>query len=179
MRTARWIAPLLLVVVGVGAVIAADTTPQAPKPGPEHERLQRFTGKWTGKGELKPGPFGPGGQMTWTETAEWFPGGFHVIAKSDGDGPMGPSKGLSILGYNSEEKVYTFYGVDSMGWADYAKGTIQGKLWTFTSESKMGGKTYHSRFTIDEVSDSKNKFKWDLSEDGKTWTTMMEGESTK
>lgn len=32
-----------------------------PKPGPEHARLMRFAGRWTGAEVLAPSPWGPGG----------------------------------------------------------------------------------------------------------------------
>jgi hypothetical protein len=162
-----------------GGLAAAQAPEGRPKPGPEHKRLERFVGKWTGKGEMKPGPFGPGGAMTWTETCEWFHGGFHVVCHSEGTKPMGEIKGIGILGYDPEAKVYTFYGVDNGGWADFAKGTIQGSSWVYTSELKVAGRTYKSRFTIDPVSAVSQKFVWETSEDGTTWTPIMEGESSK
>ena len=118
--------------------------------------------------------------MTWTESCEWFPGGFALVCHSDMKGPMGDVKGLGILGYNAEEKVYTYYGVDSMGFGDYAKGTVQGDIWTYTSEGKMGGKTVKSRFVLNRVSPATQKFTGEMSEDGgSTWKTMMTGESSK
>jgi hypothetical protein len=92
---------------------------------------------------------------------------------------MGPSKGLGISGYNAEKKVYTHYGIDSQGWNGHSEGTREGTLWTFESEELMGGKTVYSRFTMNMVSKSKMKFTWDLSEDGKSWTTMMKGSSKR
>ena len=66
-----------------------------------------------------------------------------------------------------------------MGWCGLSKGSVSGKVWTYTSKSTMGGKTTHERFTISEQGDSKQSFTWAVSEDGKTWNVMMEGESTK
>jgi hypothetical protein len=44
------------------------------------------------------------------------------------------------MGYNPEEKVYTYYGVDNSGMmaATVAKGTVDGNTWTYTDEAKMG-----------------------------------------
>lgn len=170
---------------GVVAVSLAGSLPLAqapegpPKPGPEHQKLSRFVGKWTGKGDMKPSAFGPSGPMTWTESCEWFSGNFSVVCKSDGNGPMGAVKGLGIISYNPEEKVYTYYGVDSTGWSDLSRGTLDGKVWTFTSTGTMGGKPMHSRFTLTEVSPTKQTFRWEMSEDGKTWNLVMDGESSK
>jgi uncharacterized protein DUF1579 len=157
----------------------AQAPPSPPKPGPEQQRMARFAGKWTGKAEMKPSPFGPGGPMAWTESCDWFAGGFHIVCHSEGKGPQGEMKGLSIMGYDAEKKAYTFMGVDNSGWADYATGALNDKVWTFTSSGSVGGKPYHGRWTITEVSPTKQTFAWEMSEDGKTWTTMMTGESTK
>ena len=174
----RAVCGVATVAVAVGMTLA-QAPEGAPKPGPEHQKLARFIGKWSGKGELKPGPFGPGGPMTWTETCEQFSGGFSVVCTSEGKGPQGEMKGISIMTYNPEEKVYTWYGVDSSGWADLSKGTLSGKVWSFSSSGTMGGKPIHSRFFLTEVSGNKQTFKWEMSEDGKTWNNMMEGESVK
>src|SRR5262249_41577584 len=116
-----FVAYAVISVGGFGIVIA-----QAPpaKPGPEHAKLGYFVGKWTGVGEVKPGPMGPGGKMTSTDDCQWFEGGFSVICHSTANGPMGPSKSIGILGYSTEEKVYTYYGVDntSMTMASVPKG---------------------------------------------------------
>src|SRR5688572_10172930 len=86
-----------------GLQSAAAQASQAHKPGPEHARLGYFVGKWNAEGELKPGPMGPGGKFTATDTCEWFEGRFSVICRSEGKMPTGPSKSIGILGYNPEE----------------------------------------------------------------------------
>jgi len=58
---------LVLIFVGV-ALAQAPSGP--PKPGPEHQKLAYFAGKWSSEGDVKPGPFGPGGKVTFTETCE-------------------------------------------------------------------------------------------------------------
>ena len=103
----------------VTIVSLAAQAPPAPKPGPEHERLKYFVGKWTTEGEMKPGPMGPGGKFTSTDTCEWFEGRFAVVCHSDGKMAAGPAKSIGILGYSAEEKVYTYYGVDNSNMTIY------------------------------------------------------------
>jgi hypothetical protein len=169
----------VIALAAVTSLSLAQTPPAPPKPTAEHQNLARFVGKWSGKGEMKPGPMGPGGKSSWTENCEWFAGNFHVVCKTDGTGPNGAMKGLGIIGYDAEQKKYYYYGVNNEGMGEVAYGTLQGKTWTFTSESRMGGKVYQGRFVIEETSNNSQKFNWDMSEDGKTWNTMMEGSSTK
>jgi hypothetical protein len=149
-------------------------------PGPEHKRLAFYVGKWSGTGDVKPGPMGPAGKMTWTESCEWFAGNFAVVCHADMKGPQGGSKELTILSYNMEEKVYVSYGINSTGYAESSTGTVQGKVWTWPDEGKIGGKPYKMRFTLNEVSNDVYTFRFELSVDGgKTWTTSMEGKGTR
>ena len=154
--------------------------PEMPKPTAEHEELAKWVGSWSGTGEMKPGPFGEGGPMSWTEKCSWFAGSeFHVICKSEGSSPMGPSKGLGIMGYNAEKKVYTHYGVDSNGWSGYAECTRSAATEIYTSKEMMGGQTFHTRFTMTMKSATKMDFSWEMSEDGSNWMLLMEGTSEK
>jgi hypothetical protein len=153
----------------------------APKPGPEHERLGYFVGKWNTERDMKASPMGPGGKVTATDNCEWFSGGFAVVCHSDGKTPMGPSKSIGIMGYSAEEKVYTYYGVDNtnMAMGSVPKGTRQGDTWTYTDEGVMGGQKYKSRVTIKEVSPTEYSFRMEMQgADGK-WAPMMEAKSTK
>jgi hypothetical protein len=172
-----------IVLCALGVQLAAQTpqAPQAPKPGPEHQRLGYFVGQWTAEGEMKPGPMGPGGKISSTETCEWFEGRFAVICRSEGTSPMGPGKNLGILSYSAEEKVYTYYGVDNsnMTMTSVPRGTVQGDTWTYTNEGMMGGKKVKSRVTIKEMSPTSYTFKMEMQEADGKWTPMMESKNTK
>jgi hypothetical protein len=174
----------LLVVVTLAlfsiSIGFAEEASGPPQPTAEHKELAIWLGGWTGNGEMKPGPFGPGGTMQWTEDCSWFAGAeFNVICKSKGSGPMGPMVGLGIIGYNPAKKVYTHYGVDNNGWSGYAEGNRSGDSWTFQSTETMEGKTYHSRFTMTMQSPTEMTFTWEMSEDGENWMAMMDGTSKK
>ena len=125
----------------------AQAPAEKPKPGPEHKKLAYFVGKWTAEAEMKPSPFMPGGRMTNHDTCEWFDGGFAVVCRSEGKGPMGPTKALGILGYSTEEKTYTYYAVNNgpMDMATVPRGTVQDRSWVYDDEAKMGGKMVKSR----------------------------------
>lgn len=172
------------VLTGLAVLLAAGThvaAGQAPKPGPEHARLGYFVGKWNAEGDIKPGPMGPGGKMRSTDTCEWFEGRFSVICRYEGSGPMGPNKGLGILGYSTEEKAYTYYAVDNtnMAMASVPKGTIQGDTWTYTDVSTFGGSEVRSRVTIKEVSPRSHTFKLEIQGPDGKWLQMVETRSTK
>jgi hypothetical protein len=160
---------------------ASAQPPQAPKPGPEHQKLGYFVGTWTINGEMKPGPFGAGGKMSGTSTCEWFEGRFAVICRGSGQSPMGSMKEVSILSYSTEEKVYTYYGVESSGMTmtTVPKGTVQGDTWTFIDEGIMGGQKMKGRVTLKEVSPTEYTFTMEFQGPDGKWTPLMESRNTK
>lgn len=168
-------------ISAAGVQLAVAQGSEAPKPGPEHQRLGYFVGKWKAEGELKPGPMGPGGKFTSRDDCQWFEGRFTVICRSEGKMPTGPSKGLGILGYNPEERVYTYYGVDNtnMTMPSVPKGTLQGDTWTYTDEGTMGGQKFKSRVTIKETSPTSYTFRMDMQGPDGKWMPMMESRNTK
>jgi hypothetical protein len=181
MRTAFNALAACVVVLVSGVQFAAAQAPQAPKPGPEHARLGYFVGKWSAEGEVKPGPMGPGGKMTSSDTCEWFEGRFSVICRSEGRTPMGPSKSIGILGYSPEEQVYTYYGVDNtnMTMASVPKGTVRGDTWTYTDEGMMGGQKFKSRVTIKELSPTAYSFTMEMQGPDGKWAPMVESKNSK
>jgi hypothetical protein len=179
-RTSRILSGALAALL-VAGMARAQEPEGPPKPGPEHKKLGYFVGDWRTQGEMKPGPMGPGGKFTGTDKCEWFEGGFAVVCRSEGKGPGGPMKGLGILSYSPEEKVYTYTGTDSMGMTmtTVPRGTVQGNTWTYNDESMMGGEKTKSRVVIKELSPKEYSFTMELQgKDGK-WMPMMESKSTK
>ena len=164
-----------------GFQFASAEEPKAPKPGPEHQRLGYFVGNWTTEGEMKASEMGPAGKITSRDKCTWFEGGFAVVCHSDGKTPAGLSKSIGILGYSSEEKVYTYSGVDNSGMTmtTVPHGTVKGDTWTYNDESTMGGKQVKSRVTIKELPPSAYTFKMEMQAPDGTWATLMESKSTK
>lgn len=163
------------------SLVANAQTPQPPKPGPEHQRLAYFVGKWTSEGEAKPGPMGPGGKISSTDSCDWFEGRFAVVCHSDGNAPTGPMKSIGVLSYSPEEKVYTYYGTDNSGMTmtTVPRGTVKGDTWTFNDEGMMGGKKMKTRVTLKELSPTAYTFSMEMQgADGK-WVPMMEAKNTK
>jgi hypothetical protein len=180
----EWDMRALKLLAACAAMSFANTAAgaaQAPQPGPEHARLGYFVGKWNVEGEAKPGPMGPGGKLTSSDTCEWFEGRFSVICRSDGSSPAGPTRSLGILGYSAEEKVYTYYGVDnsSMTMASVPKGTLKGDTWDYTDEGMMGGQKVKTRVTIKELSPTQYTFRMEMQNPGGKWMPLMESKATK
>lgn len=172
---------LAAVVALVAApALHAQMAPPAPKPGPEHQKLAYFAGRWNGTGEMKPGPMGPGGKMTGTSNCEWFAGGFYLMCRSDGSGPSGEMHSLGIMGYSSERKRYTFYGIDNSGMgAEPWYGLLSGDTWNWEGESMMGGKAVKGRYVIKQTSPDRYTWKWEMAVGGGPWTLAAEGTETR
>ena len=186
-RWTKFVTVALAVVVAVTAASAlAQTNEQtkgkkaeAPKPTAEHKKLERFVGTWKGTGTMKESPFGPGGPLNYAETCEWFDGNFQVVCRSTGTSPMGPTKGISILSYDTARKKYTFYGADSTGWSGMARGTLENGKWAFESEEAMADKTIKGRYVMKEVSPTEHTFQYEMQKEDGSWNKIMEGKSTK
>lgn len=161
----------------LGALAAAQMGPLTP--APELKKLDYFVGTWTLDGEMKPGPFGPGGKMTETEKVEWMQGNFFLVLHDDFKSDMGNGIGVAYMGYNPDDKVYTYDAFNSMGEAGHSKGTLSGDTWTWTSEDKMGGKIVKGRFTIKEISATAYTFKYETAGPDGAYASMMEGKATK
>ncbi|MBZ0172260.1 MAG: DUF1579 domain-containing protein [Phycisphaerales bacterium] len=168
-----------LVLLAGAAAVAQSTG--APQPSLEHQKLGYFVGHWKSEGTVKENPFMPAGKMTATDTCKWFEGGFAVVCESEGSGPMGPMKGLGIMGYNGEEKVYIYYGLDNTGMTmtTVPRGTVTGAEWVYDDESTMGGKKIKSRYALTEVSPTEYTFRWLMADEKGAWITLMEGTSRK
>jgi len=158
---------------------AALAQNQPPKPGPELKRLDVFAGTWTLDGTMQPGMMGPGGSMTENEKCEWMEGGFYLVCHSDYKSSMGNGVGLSIMGYSTDDKAYTYREFNSFGEFDDSRGTLDNDTWTWTSDEKMGSMTMKGRFTIKVTSATSYNFTFEMSQDGTKWSTVMDGKGTK
>ncbi len=174
---------VLLSLFAITTIAAAQAPPAPPKPGPEHEQLKYFVGKWTVEGDAKPSPMMPGGKFTSNDTCELFNGGFFVVCHSTGKGPMGPSSELGIMGYDTKKNVYTYYGITNHeGMADTGEGKIEGDNWVYTTPvmELPDGKKLQGRYTISNKTPTGYSFKFETApEGGSDWSTMMEGKATK
>lgn len=143
-------------------------------PSPENKKLAVFVGTWKDEAELKPGPLGPGGRMSLTETCEWFSGGFSVVCNTETLARTANLKTLTVLTYDAEDKVYRIFEFNSAGWNNSAQGTVSGDTWTFESESKVDGRLLKTRSTIKLTSLDSATMNSEASVDGGPWTPLME-----
>ncbi len=118
--------------------------------------------------------------MTLSEESKWMDGGFFVVIRSTfKGGAMGNGTGIAFMGYDPQEKVYTYDAFNSMGEVVHAKGTVDGDTWTWTNEMKMGPQTMKGRYTAKVLSPTSYTYKFEMSADGTKWDLVMDGKDTK
>lgn len=174
-RKALLVAASLLFAVSAWAQM--DTTP-----GPEVKKLDIFAGTWTFDATVGQGPWGAGGKFTSTGTNEWMPGNFFLVGHSDSKMPPelgGDSKETSYMGYDTDQNVYTHDVFSSQGHHTVSKGTVSGDTWLWTSTATYGGQEIKQKMTIKILSPTSHSIKFEISIDGTTWMTFMEGKATK
>jgi hypothetical protein len=161
--------------------LAAKKKAGPPKPSLAHRKLAYFAGKWRHEGEIKPSPFGPAGKFTYTETCEWFAGGFALVCRSEGDVPEGKMEGLSILGWDAAEKSYVYFEINSTGELLYSRGTARGKIWTSKNASKrlLNGKPVRTRLTLTQVSRDVATYKFEMAAPRQPLKLVMTGKQTR
>jgi hypothetical protein len=158
------------------ATMASAQMPMA-KPGPELKKLDYFAGNWTCEGQTQPGPMGPASKETSTAEAKWMDGGFFVVLHSTYKSPMGDGTGISFIGYDTDDKKYTYNEFNSQGEAVVSKGVVDGDAWTWIGDMKMpAGK---SRFSEKVLSPTAYTYKFEFSPDGSKWTLFLDGKCTK
>jgi hypothetical protein len=167
-------------ILAMGLVLAACALAQEmSKPVPEHKKLDMFAGSWTLDGDIKPGPMGPGGKMTENQKCEWMDGNFFLMCHADFKGASMSGTEFSVMGYSTDDKMYTYREFNSYGEFEESRGALDGDTWTWTSDEKMGGTTIKGRFTMKVTSPTSYNFKYEMSQDGTTWSTIMDGKATK
>jgi hypothetical protein len=106
-------------------------------------------------------------------------GAFFLVTQSDFHGAVGNGTETAYMGYDGNDKLYTYDSFNTLGEADHAKGSLDGDTWVWLSETKVGSTSLKGRLTIQVLSARDYKFKFETSPDGNAWTTMLEGKDTK
>jgi hypothetical protein len=170
---------IVIVTIVSLVTLSALAFGQAPTAGAEHKRMTYFVGTWNFTGTAKDSPMGAGGPITYKESCELMDGGFAVVCRSEGKGPMGPQKAVSIMTYDVAKKTYTYTASESNMPVFTATGQLKGSAWMWTTEMMMGTQRVTTRVTVTETSPKSYDFVMEMSMDGKTFARLAEGKATK
>lgn len=171
------------VAVGLSLLVlavAAQAQPAAPKPGPEHKKLEAWVGDWTTEGVGKDDSASPEHKILWTSQARWILGGlfveFNHLWKSDGK----ETRGLEIAGYDLYKKTYTSHIFRRNGTAEAANVTFNDRTYVISSTNVADdGRQQKWTCTWILAPDSTSASgKCEVSEGGARWTSFA-GKGTK
>jgi len=148
---------------------------EMPKPGAPHERMRQLAGTWRGEDRLHPSPWdATGATAEGRMTARMALGGFHLLIdwQQLRDGVV-TFEGHGVLGWDPRGKCYTLHWFDSIGVEHGAPhlGTWDNDTLTLQHETSHMG---HSR-QVYRVGVDAYDFRLESSQDGKTWSTFMDG----
>jgi uncharacterized protein DUF1579 len=131
------------------------------------------------KAEVKKSLTTEGGELIQTYQIEWMKGGHFLVSRTDTKGPLGESSGLSITGFDPKQKNFQYHSFQSSGISEHGNGTVDGRVWRWTSEPPETERRLQRRFTITELSASKYSLLLEITTDGTEWTTVMSGTAEK
>jgi hypothetical protein len=165
----------VILICGFTSRLLAQAPPAAPKPGPEHKKLEYFLGKWTVESEIKANGYAPAGKGVTTETYTLEPGGFYIERLAEGQIP----RTFGIIAYDSHAKVYTSYYASGAGLVGTGTGTVDGNTWTWMVEDKFAGRAVKGRTTLTMLSPTEYTSKYEMDDGKGGYTTIVEGKATK
>lgn len=146
-----------------------------PKPTEEHQKLQRFAGKWVGEETLEPSPWGSGGKAHGKLEMATILDGFHVAGDyvEEKDGTV-MYRGHSVFGVDPKSGEVVWYWFDSMGTPPTgpARGKWNGDTLVLQSKQGQGEGRYTYRF------EGKDRYFFHLEnsfDGGKSYVKFMEG----
>lgn len=163
------------------SLVAAQAPQQSSAPGltPQHQRMSYFLGDWTASGTSKISPSTPGAPFALKEHGEFVTDGYFLETKTSMKSALGTINSQRVMGYNPEDKVYTYNVYNSLGEHQVALGHINGNTWTWESEEKLNGLVIKGRYTIVETGPDTYTFKSEVADPKGGWATVMEGKATR
>jgi hypothetical protein len=167
----------VILICGFTALSLAQASPEPPKPGPEHKKLEYYVGTWKTEGEIIANEFVPAAKFATTDTYTLDPGGFYLEFRR-AEGQIIPRM-VGIIAYDSHAKVYTSYYANSAGLVGIGTGTVNGNTWTWMVEDKVFGKAVKGRTTVTIKSASQLTSKYEMLDANGRYVTIVEGTSTK
>jgi hypothetical protein len=114
MRTAAAVA---ILAPFLSCFLVAQAPQQAAAPGvtAQHQLMGYFAGDWTASGTSRISPKTPAAPFTLKEHGEFVTDGYFLETKSSMKGALGTVNTQRVMGYNLQDKVYTYNVYNSLG----------------------------------------------------------------
>jgi Protein of unknown function (DUF1579) len=114
-----------------------DAQRQPREPGPEHELLDVFIGRWITEGHTVASADAPSVEILASDVYEWMPGGFFVAHTAYGRVGNTDVGGTEIIGYDATSNKYRTHNFDSQGDLITEELSVEGDTWTWKGD-KVG-----------------------------------------
>ncbi len=174
--------PRIAIIALLLSTFAVAQAPQQASPTgitAAHQRMGYFVGYWTATGTSRISPKTPPATFTLKEHGDWVTDGYFLETKTSMKGALGTVNSQRVMGYNVEDKVYTYNVYNSLGEHQVALGHLNGNIWTWNSEEKLNGIVIKGRYTIVETGPNTYTFKSEVADPKGGWATVMEGTATR
>jgi len=146
----------------------------AADPTAKRQPLSAFLGHWEGSGKFLQTKYSKPQTVTSTADCNWTPQGSALICEMTVHDDKGEHTQLSLDAPNTAGAGYVYYTI-TPGHAPFAgELKIDGNTWTYGPSVDSEDQTPQFR-TSNVFSGDTESFKTEFTEDGKTWTTMLEG----
>lgn len=151
-----------------------------PRP-PGMQKLAGSVGRWLGRGRVVATPSRPAYEFTYTEDIELLPGGSFLLMQWVYREPQGEGRGITVMGYDREARSYFSHTFDEAGKVNRFKGRLAGRRLVLdrVNTYERDGKVMLSRYIRETVSPTRRLFRTEISSDGRSWSTIVEGVATK
>jgi hypothetical protein len=172
---------IVLLLFALSSLAIAQAPQQANPSGvlPQHQRMSFFLGDWTASGTSKISPKGKSAPFTLKEHGDWVTDGYFLETKTSIKSDLGHVNSVRVMGYNVEDKVYTYNVYNSLGEHQLAVGHLNGNTWTWDSAEKLNGVTVKGRYSVVETGPDTFTFKSEVADPKGGWVTVMEGKAQR
>lgn len=168
----RYARLLALVLLLLGLTTACSAPPMSfeamkammPDRPPELDALDMLVGDWTTEGQVQFIGADEPITTTGTSSARWECDKRFLIDRSDYDmGPLGPMKGVSIWGWDSQRKRFAFWWFDGFG--ESASGTARydssAKIWHISTRGQSTRCNVKNKGTIKMLDANTLEWTWE------------------
>ncbi len=165
---------VILAVILICATTVVSQEKDKPGAHADREKLAAFLGHWEGTGRFLDTKISKAKSVTSQTDCAWSPQGQslmcdQVITDSDGEHYQ-----LTVYQPNQSDGNFTYITLNPGQKPFTGVLSINGDLWTYTGPPGSAGK-YPEIKTVNTVKDGEETFTVQFTEDGKNWTTMIDG----